>query len=558
MRVDIGHGQEGQALPAAPVTANGHATDFDVVVIGGGFSGCYLLYKLRKRGFKVLLIESAAGLGGVWRWNCYPGARVDTHVPLYEYSIPEVWKTWNWTEKFPAAGELVRYFEHVDKVLDLSKDTIYNTKVVGATFSDADCRWSIETEGNDIPYRATWFIPSVGFAAKRYFPKWPGLDTFKGEIHHSSFWPGENGVDFRGKRVGVVGTGSTGLQMVSAMAADAGELTVFQRTPIVALPLHQVKLTEEVQRSAKDDYPAIYQSRLESKGGYDFNAHDIGTFDHTPEEREAFLEDKWSRGGFLLWVGSYRDVLTDLKANRETYDFWARKVRAMITDPEKRDIVAPLEPRHPFGTKRPGLFINYYDAVNQPNVNVADLAKSPVERVTEEGVVTADGKLHKLDILALATGFDAITGGLKDIDIRNGAGQSLSDKWASGTWTHLGIMTSGFPNMFFTYGPQGPTAFSNGPTCVEIQGDWIVDTIVRHREQGIRRMEPTAEAEGGWRKLVNDLTNQTLYPLANSYYMGANVEGKPREALNFPGGIPEYRRLLAESMKNGFSGFALA
>ncbi|KAK2013502.1 FAD/NAD(P)-binding domain-containing protein [Colletotrichum eremochloae] len=523
-----------------------HNHDFDVVIVGGGFSGCYLLHKLREQGFKVLLIESAAGFGGVWRWNCYPGARVDTHVPLYELSIPAVTQTWNWTEKFPTSSELVKYFEHMDKVLDLSRDSIFNTKVTAAEFCDSNNRWTITTDKDSKPYKATYFIPAVGFAAKRLYPGWAGLENFKGVLHHSSFWPRE-GVDYAGKRVGIVGTGSTGVQMSQEMSKQAAELTIFQRTPNMALPLPNQKLTEEEQTARKKDYPAIHQSRLESTGGYDYSADAISTFDHTPERREAYYEDKWAQGGFKLWVGQYRDVLTSLEANRLTYDFWARKVRAQIKDPAKRDIVAPLEPPHPFGTKRPSLFINFYDVINQDHVHLADISRFPIERVTEDGLVTADGKLHKLDILVLATGFDAITGGLKAIQIRNGAGLLLRDKWASGTWTHLGLMTAGFPNMFFTYGPQAPTAFSNGPTCIEVQGDWIVEALVRNRERGLTRMEPSAEAEQGFRKLVNERTNATLYPLTKSYYMGANVPGKPIEALNFPSGIPNYRAMLDEA-----------
>jgi cation diffusion facilitator CzcD-associated flavoprotein CzcO len=537
--------------------AVGSVPEFDVIIVGGGFSGCYLLYKLRQEGFKVLLIESADGFGGVWRWNCYPGARVDTHVPLYELSIPEAAKTWTWSQRFPLSDELVQYFEHLDKVVNLSKDSIFNTKVTTATFNDNTNQWTIITDKMPGTFKAKWFIPAVGFAAKRLYPEWLGLSDFKGIVHHSSFWP-KDGVDYAGKRVGIVGTGSTGVQIAQEVSKTAAQLTVFQRTPNLALPLPSAELTPEEQSQRKKDYSEVRKLRLQSSGGYDFNPYDIGTFDHTPEEREAFYEDLWKRGGFLLWVGQYRDVLTDKKANRLTYDFWAGKIRAMINDPVKRDILAPLEPPHPFGTKRPSLFINYYNIFNQDNVDVVDIHNFPVEKATEEGLVTADGKTHKFDIIVLATGFDAITGSMKAIDIRNGSGLSLSDKWDKGTWTHLGLMTAGFPNMFFTYGPQAPTAFSNGPACVEVQGDWIVEALVNHRSQGHSRMEPTEAAEQSYRKLVNDRTNATLYPLAKSYYMGSNVEGKPVEALNFPSGIPMYKAMLNECRSQGYTGFTIS
>lgn len=525
----------------------------DVVIVGGGFSGCYLLHRLRQNNFTARIVEAAPGLGGVWQWNCYPGARVDTHVPLYEYSMEEVWKTWSWKEKFPTAPELQAYFEHVDKVLQLSQDVIYNTKVTEAVFNDSLNEWAISTD-KEVRLQSRYFVPAVGFAAKRSFPDWPGLEDFAGVIHHSSFWP-RQGVNLNGKRVAVVGTGSTGVQLVQELGPQTKHLTLFQRTPNLALPLNQVALTEAMQQEQKAGYPAKFVERLLSKGGYDFSPEDINTFDHTPEERKAFYQERWDKGGFLFWVGSYKDVLTDLRSNREAYNFWASQIRAKITDPVKKEILAPLEPPHPFGTKRPALFRNFYDVCNQDNVHIIDVNSNPVTRVTANGVITADGEIHAIDALILATGFDAITGGLKAIDIKNGTGKTLSEKWSAGTWTNLGLMTADFPNMFFMYGPQGPTAFSNGPTCVEIQGDWIVDALVHSREKGLERMLAANQAQEEYRAMVNDLTARTLYPLAKSYYMGANIEGKTREALNFPAGIPKYKEMLDECAAEGYKGF---
>ncbi|KAF4436798.1 Cyclopentanone 12-monooxygenase [Fusarium acutatum] len=545
---------------------NGHATAIgtakpqcrkvDVAIIGGGFSGCYLLHKLRKQNFSAVIIEAASGLGGVWQWNCYPGARVDTPVPLYEYSMEEVWRTWNWTEKLPTATELQKYFEHVDNVLDLSKDVIYNTKVTEASFDDATNKWTIHTD-KDIEIHANWFVPAVGFAAKRSFPDWPGLEDFQGVIHHSSFWP-RDGVDLRYKRVAVVGTGSTGVQIVQEVGPQAKSLVLFQRTPNLALPLNQAKLTKEEQEAEKDSYPEKYESRLLSKGGYDFSPSDLRTFDHNAEERRAFFQDKWAKGGFHFWTGAYGDLLTNLDANREAYSFWSNKIRSMIRDPVKREMLAPSKAPHPFGTKRPALFRNFYQVCDQDNVSIVDVNKTPVTKVLPNGIVTADGAIHEIDALVLATGFDAITGGLKAINIANSAGETLLEKWSNGTWTNLGLMTADFPNMFFMYGPQGPTALSNGPTCVEIQGDWIVRAIGSAREAGKQRMRATVEGQDKYRELVNGMTADTLFPMANSYYMGANIDGKPREALNFPGGIPLYRELLDEAAEKGYDGFVLS
>lgn len=555
MRADIS--TLGSANGYSNGTANGSALHkVDVVIVGGGFSGCYMLHKLRQQNFSVRIVEAAPELGGVWQWNCYPGARVDTHVPLYEYSIEEVWKTWTWQEKFPTASELQRYFRHVDNVLGLSKDVIYNTKVTRAIFDDSKSTWTISTDKGS-KLEANFFIPAVGFAAKRSFPNWAGLDDFKGIVHHSSFWPA-NGVDLAGKRVAVVGTGSTGVQIVQEIGPQAGALTLFQRTPNLALPLNQVVLTRDMQNESKPDYPAKFLERLQSRFGYDYSHEDINTFDHTPQQRRAFYQSKWDQGGFLFWVGAYQDLLTDLKANREAYDFWAEQIRGEIKDPKKRDILAPSEPPHPFGTKRPALFRNFYKVCDQDNVTIVDTNKTPVTQVVADGIITEDAKKHDIDVLILATGFDAITGGLKDIDIRNDRGETLSDKWSAGTWTNLGLMTAEFPNMYFMYGPQGPTGFSNGPTCIEIQGEWIINALTHMREKGVRRMAATPQAQEDYRAMINDLTAQTLFPLAKSYYMGANIEGKTKEALNFPSGIPKYRELLDESAAEGYKGFVLA
>ncbi|RTE80805.1 hypothetical protein BHE90_004683 [Fusarium euwallaceae] len=557
MRSDIGSYSCGSDLANDATNGNADVSihKVDVVIVGGGFSGCYLLHKLRQNNFTARIVEAAPGLGGVWQWNCYPGARVDTHVPLYEYSMEEVWKTWSWKEKFPTAAELQAYFEHVDKVLQLSRDVIYNTKVTQAAFNDSLNEWTISTD-KGVRLQSRYFVPAVGFAAKRSFPDWPGLEDFTGVIHHSSFWPRQD-VNLDGKRVAIVGTGSTGVQLVQELGPRAKHLTLFQRTPNLALPLNQVALTEAMQQEQKAGYPAKFAERLQSKGGYDFSPEDINTFDHTPEERKAFYQERWDKGGFLFWVGSYKDVLTDLKSNREAYDFWACQIRAKITNPAKKEILAPLEPPHPFGTKRPALFRNFYEVCNQDNVQIIDVNKNPVTRVTANGVVTADGETHVIDALILATGFDAITGGLKEIDIKNGMGYTLSEKWSAGTWTNLGLMTADFPNMFLMYGPQGPTALSNGPTCVEIQGNWIVNALVHNREKGLERMVPTHQAQEEYRAMVNDLTAQTLYPMAKSYYMGANIEGKTREALNFPAGIPKYKEMLDGCAAKGYEGFVI-
>lgn len=481
---------------------------------------------------------------------------MDSHIPLYQIDIPETWKTWNWTERYPAADELLAYFQHIDKTLNLSEDVDYNTKVVRAELNETTNKWTITTEGGNL-YIAKYFIPCTGFAAKRSFPNWPGLDSFKGEIHHSSFWPRDD-VRTEGRRIGVVGTGATGLQVVQELSTVANELTVFQRTPNLALPMRQAQLTPEIQDQERGRWQTLLANRLRSPGGYDNAPADINTFDHTSEEREAFYEERWSKGGFSFWTGGYKDLMTNREANREAYNFWAKKVRSLIHDPVKRDILAPLEPPHPFGAKRSTLFSTYYEQLDKGHVHVADIKRNPVERVVEDGLVTRDGKHHHLDIIVLATGFDANTGGLTQIDINNAQSVTLRDTWAKGTQTYLGMMTAAFPNMFFVYGPQGPTALSNGPTCIEIQCDWIVRLLTHARKTGVVRIAARQEAQEGYHKTVNDMTQQTLLSEADSYWMGANVEGKVREALNFPSGIPHYLRFLDECADARYDGMELA
>ena len=526
----------------------------DVLVVGAGFGGVYLLHKLRQQGLNVKIYEAGQDIGGIWYWNCYPGARVDSQVPVYEYSMPEVWKDWNWSEKYPGWMELRAYFDHVEKVLDVKKDIAFNSRVTSAEYDEKSNKWTVKTEDGRTA-RCTYFIVATGFAAKRHFPDWKGLDTFEGTIHHSSFWPEElQGPRATGKKIAVVGTGSTGVQIAQEFAPYASSLTVFQRTPNLALPMQQGDMSVEEQISSKADYPNFFKNRMTTFAGFAYDFVKRDTFDDTSEAREAFFEDLWQKGGFQFWLATYQDMLFDEKANREAYNFWAKKTRARIHDPVKRDILAPLEPRHPFGTKRPSLEQTFYEQFNRPNINVVDIKANPVVEVRPNGLLTADGKLHEVDIIALATGFDSVTGGMKDMGLRDIHGVNLADKWSQGTWSYLGMTCAGYPNMFFLYGAQGPTAFSNGPSCVECQGDWIIDTIARLRKEKIKSINATRDAEERWRKLVTELSDKTLFPGTDSWYMGANIPGKPREQLNFAGGIPLYEKEIRGVM-DGWDGF---
>lgn len=454
----------------------------------------------------------------------------------------------------------------------MKKDVAFDTRVVGAQFDKPSSKWIIETEDGRTA-KARYLLLATGFAAKRHFPDWMGMDKFKGEIHHSSFWP-DAGVDVKGKRVAVVGTGSTGVQIAQETAKIAGSVTVFQRTPNLALPMQQQGITQEEQERRKSQYPEIYKHRMTTFAGFQYDFVDRNTFDDTPEQREAFYEERFEKGGFEFWLANYKDLLFDKKANREAYNFWAKKARARISDPRKRDILAPEEPPHAFGTKRPSLEQNYYEMLDKPENDVVDIKKTPIVEVTETGIKTEDGKHREFDVIALATGFDSVTGGMKNMGLRDVDGVPLSEKWKMGTWSYLGMTCAGFPyvlafiftteadsvirNMFFLYGAQGPTAFSNGPSCVECQGDWIVDAMKKLKDEDIKYVDATREAEEEWRRKVTELSDKTLFPGTSSWYMGANVPGKPREQLNFAGGIPLYEKECRDALNNGFQGFITA
>ncbi|BCS26826.1 flavin-containing monooxygenase [Aspergillus puulaauensis] len=530
----------------------------DALIVGAGFAGIYLLHQLRKRGFKVKIVEVGSGLGGVWHWNRYPGARADTQYPLYAYSMPEVYKGWTWKTDYANSADLRSYFEHVDAQLDVKKDTLFHTKVESATFDEATNTWFVVCDTGKT-FQTSFFIPAIGFSAKRYIPDWEGLDTFKGMIHHSSFWPKE-GVDVAGKRVAVLGSGSTGVQITQEWASeigDDGDLKMFQRTPNLCCPMKERNLTEEEQTKDKEDYDAVFRARLSTFGGFRFQPRPEKMLEASPEERQEMFEELWNMGGFRFLMNNYSDMNRNLEANQHAYDFWRSKTLPRINDPKTAELLAPQKPPHPFGAKRLALEVNFYEQFNRPNVHVVDTKTYPIARFVPKGIVTADGTLHELDVVAVATGFDGITGGLNDISIRGCGGRYLADKWKAGVLTYLGMTSAGFPNLFFTFGPQAPTAFSNGPTCVEIQGDWITRTLEHMRASKVTRIDAVPESEHEWKQLVQKFSVTNLRHFTASWYNGANIPGKVQEPLNFAGGIPYYIETLKDVTDRGYKGFRL-
>lgn len=536
---------------------NGDGTErFDVVIVGAGFSGLYQLYELRRRGYSVHLVEANGGPGGVWWANRYPGARVDSHVPNYEYSLEEVWRDWTWSERFPSGEEIRRYFRHVDDVLGLSSDISYRTRVAEARFDETDHQWSIGLEGARTDrLTARYLILCTGFASKPYVPELPGLDRFEGPCHHTARWP-HDGLDLGGEHVGVIGTGASGVQVVQEATKVAASVTVFQRTPVTALPMQQRRLDPDAVAEAKSDYPAVFARRNNPPG----SMHDIvrrgkSAVEASESEREAVFTDAWDEGGFHFWAATFADVGSDLRANRMAYDYWRDRTRARIDDPAVADVLAPMEPPYPFGTKRPSLEQGYYECFNEPHVHLVDLRAEPISEITPSGVRCGE-RHHELDVLVLATGFDANTGGLTEIDIRGTDGRTMAQRWADGVDTTLGLAVSGFPNLFFLYGPQSPASFCNGPTCAELQSQWMADLLDHLRAGDHTRIESSPEADRAWSAHLDDVAEGSLLAETDSWYMAANIPGKRRQLLNYPNS-DAYLDALARSAADGYDQFVI-
>lgn len=529
--------------------------DIDVLIVGAGFGGTSLLYEMRKAGYKTVVYEAGTSFGGTWRWNVYPGARVDSPVPIYELSIPEVYNTWHWTTNYPDWRELQAYFDHCDKVLNLSKDCSFQTVVTGAEFDTNEGKWNVTTaDGRHA--KARFLVCATGFAAKRYIPEFPGIENFKGIIHHSSFWPIE-GVDVKDKRVAVVGTGASGVQMIQEIGPQAKKLTVFQRTPNLALPMGRRDMTKEEQDRLKPYYQNIMEYREKCFAGFDYDFCERNTFDDTPEERQAFFEGLWKRAGFTLWLGGYKDYLFNADANREAYNFWCSKQRARVKDPKKKDLLCPVEMPHFFGIKRPCLEQNYYEVLDRDNVEIVDIGDksgNAIQEITEKGIKTTDGKEYEFDVIGLATGFDVVSGGMTNMGLKSIHGTYLKDEWKEGAAAYLGTTVSGYPNLFHVYGPQAPTLLSNGPSTAEIQSRWIRDAIKQINRQGLKYVNPTPDAQAAWKKEVNDLTNITLFPTVRSTYMGGSLPGKKKEPMCFAGGVGRFHDEIRAAL-TGWKGF---
>jgi cyclohexanone monooxygenase len=528
----------------------------DVVIVGAGFAGLYQLYCMRKIGLASRVLEAGEGVGGTWFWNRYPGARCDVESFDYSYSFSkELEQEWEWSERYAPQEEILRYINHVADRFDLRKDIQLNTRVQTATFNEAMNCWTVITENGEV-FESQFCIMATGCLSIPQTPDIKGLDSFRGELYHSAYWPKEN-VQFRGKKVGLIGTGSSGVQMTPIIAEQATHLTVFQRTANYSVPAQNEPVSKQLSREVKAHYADRRARGREAITGQYLSANDVSALEVSSEERQAEFEFRWrGAGGGFRMLRAFSDLLRDPKANKYAMEFIASKIRNIVQDPAVAELLIP-KPDLPFGTKRLCVDTNYYETFNRPNVALVDVKASPIEEITPYGLRTQDREFE-LDMIVLATGFDAMTGALLKIDIRGLGGTALKDKWAHGPRTYLGLAIAGFPNLFTITGPGSPSVLSNMVHSIETHADWITACIKHSRQRGCARIEANGSAEDKWVEHVNEVADRTLYPIGNSWYVGANIPGKPRIFMPYVAGVPAYRQIIDEVAQKNYDGFLFA
>ena len=531
-----------------------HAPHLDAIIIGAGFAGMYQLHCLREKlGLKVQVLEAGDGVGGTWYWNRYPGARCDSESHSYCYHFSdELIQEWDWSERYPQQPEILRYLNWVADRLDLRRNIQLDTRVTAAAYDETANLWRITTaDGQTLT--ATYFIPAVGCLSTANVPKIPGLDTFQGQWYHTGEWPHE-GVDFSEKRVGLIGTGSTGIQATPVIAATAAHLTVFQRTANYSIPARNAPLTAEFKTWVKQNFDQVRDIMHTNTNGHPFRIEDRSALAVSDAERQALYEAGWEKGG-LQFRAAFEDLLIDKAANDTAADFIRAKIRAIVKDPATAALLSDID--HPFACKRPPVDSEYFEAFNRDNVTLVDVRSHPIQAVTPTGLRT-DNASYDLDIIVFATGFDAMTGPLLRMDIRGRGGVSLRDIWQAGPRSYLGLHVAGFPNMFTITGPGSPSVLVNMPVAIEQHVDWVTNCITHMRDNGIRTIETTPQAADGWVEDVNAAANATLLPtVAHSWYLGANVPGKPRVFMPYAGGMARYRDICNDIANQGYKGFTL-
>tara|TARA_R110000787_G_scaffold75748_2_gene167509 strand:+ start:1147 stop:2796 length:1650 start_codon:yes stop_codon:yes gene_type:complete len=534
--------------------ATAPANEVDAVVIGAGVAGLYQIHQLRDQGLNVRAFDAASDVGGTWNWNRYPGARFDSECYIYQYLFSEeLYKEWSWSERFPGQPEIERWMHYVADRLDLRRSIQFNTTIKSAHFNEATERWIVTTDSGEV-IDTRFLITCCGMLSAPMASLFPGQETFKGQIFHTARWPKEP-VDFAGKRVGVIGNGATGIQVIQTIADKVEHLSVFIRTPQYILPMKNTKYSAADKEAYKSKFKFFADTLPHTFTGFEYD------FEHTwaeltPQQRIDVLEQGWNDGSLKLWLASFAEVFTDEDVSEQISQFIREKMRARLKDPRLCELLIPTD--YGFGTHRVPLEMNYLEIYHRPNVEIVSVKDNAIESITPDGIKTADGTVHKLDIIVLATGFDAGTGALTRIDIRGREGRSLKEGWSQDIRTTMGLQVHGYPNLFTTGAPLAPSAaLCNMTTCLQQQTEWISACIQYLRSQNLNFIEPTQEAEEQWIAHHEELAGATLVTKTSSWYMGSNVEGKPRRLLSYIGGVGEYRNRCNEVAAKGYPGFSV-
>ena len=532
---------------------------FDVAIVGAGFAGMYMLYRLRQLGLSAVIFEAGDDVGGTWYWNRYPGARCDAESLAYSFSFsPELEQEWEWSERYASQPEILEYAQHVSRRFDLRRDIHFETRVASAHYQDDSLSWLLKTDKGD-SVNASFCVMATGCLSVPQLPDIPGIKDFKGDLYQASMWPHET-VSFKNQRVGIIGTGSSGIQAIPVIAEEAAHLTVFQRTPNFSVPAKN----EPLDQNWVDDFKKNYRAHRENHklaNGSGFGDLKVEPRDgpiepilrHQLSEDQAtqLLENAWETGG-AKFMGVISDQLMNEDANRFAKEFVHRKIHETVADQETANLLCPHD--HPIGTKRICVDIGYYETFNRENVTLLSVKDNPIEQITESGVMV-DGELTELDTLVLATGFDAMTGALLKMDIRGKGGLALTEKWHSGPRSYLGIAVADFPNLFTITGPGSPSVLSNMLVSIEQHVDWVIDCLAHMKEKNLKVFEAQSQAEDQWVSHVNDVANMTLFPKGGSWYLGANVKGKPRIFMPYAAGVGVYREVCDQVTAKGYEGF---
>lgn len=533
--------------------SDNHSTaDLDAIVIGAGFGGIYMLHKLRNElGFTARAFEKGGGVGGTWYFNRYPGAKSDTEGFVYRYSFDkDLLQDWSWTTRYLDQPDILAYLEHVVDRYDLRRDIALDTEVVSAVFDEARNLWQVRTSTGD-RYTARYLVTALGLLAKTNIPDFPGRDSFAGDLVHTNAWPHD--LDITGKRVGVIGTGSTGTQFIVAAARAAEHLTVFQRSPQYVVPSGNGPVDRAEVERTKQDFDQIWDQVRGSVVGFGFEESGVEAMSVPEEERRRVFQENWDKGnGFRFMFGTFCDIATDPDANAAAAAFIRSKIAEVVTDPETARLLTPTD----LYAKRPLCNEGYYETYNRDDVSLVSIAENPIAEITPRGVRTADGVEHELDVLVLATGFDAVDGNYRAIDLRGRAGRTIDEHWEEAPTSYLGVTTAGFPNMFMILGPNGP--FTNLPPSIETQVEFICDLIAKAEGAGPAVVEATAEAEAGWTATCNEIAGYTLFPKAESWIFGANIPGKKNRVMFYMAGLNAYRTQLHDVQSNGYAGLRLS